>query len=289
MARKKKKVLRNLGKFLKEPRKDLSFQKRLDIDPQHSTKSGFAGLYETALRRFKTVIYTLTLLPVYFLGSVCIGLALVPGILFFESVHGYFRHEPSFIKYPAWGIAIAISYFLYGFTLIFLIPALNKLLRTTPRPCRGVYYSIDFLKWFVHNSLTYIVRYTFLEFITPTPFNLLFFKMMGMKIGRGTQINSSHISDPGLIELGVRATIGGSATICAHYGMGGFLVIAPVKIGNDATIGLRATILGGVEIGDHAKVMPNSVVLPKTIIPAGETWGGVPAVKIQPKTEPSSS
>jgi hypothetical protein len=25
-------------------------------------------------------------------------------------------------------------------------------------------------------------------------------------------------------------------------------------------------------------VMPNSVVLPKTIIPAGEVWGGVPAV-----------
>lgn len=280
---KKKRVLRSLSKFLKEPPQDMSSSKRVDTDPQHSVKTGFAGVYETALRRFKTVIYALTLVPIYAIGSICIGLALVPGILFFDTIRRSFQLQPAYIQYPAWGIAIAISYFLYGFTLIFLVPALNRLLRTTPRPCRGVYYSLDFLKWFVHNGLTYVVRYTFLEFITPSPYNLLFYKMMGMKIGKGTQINSSHISDPGLIELGTRTTIGGSATICAHYGMGGFLVIAPVKIGNDATIGLRATILGGVEIGDGAKVLPNSVVLPKTVIPAGETWGGVPAAKMPDK------
>ena len=35
-----------------------------------------------------------------------------------------------------------------------------------------------------------------------------------------------------------------------------------------------------VEIGEKAKILPNSVVLPKTRIPAGETWGGVPAIRI---------
>lgn len=148
-------------------------------------------------------------------------------------------------------------------------------------PWRGPYYSAACVNWYVHNGLTYLARFTILEFITPTPFNLLFYKLMGMKIGRGTQINSSNISDPSLIEMGENVTIGGSATIVAHYGMGGFLIISPVKIGDGATIGLKATILGGVEIGAGAKLMPNSVVLPRTIIPAGETWGGVPAKKIE--------
>jgi serine acetyltransferase len=103
---------------------------------------------------------------------------------------------------------------------------------------------------------------------------------MGMKIGRGVQLNTTNISDPSLIELGDKVTIGGSATIVAHYGQGGFLVIAPVKIGEGVTVGLKATIMGDVEIGEYAKILPNSVVLPKTRIPAGETWGGVPAVKI---------
>ena len=56
--------------------------------------------------------------------------------------------------------------------------------------------------WYFHNAYTYIVRYTFLEFITPTPLNLLFYKMMGMKIGKGAHINTTNISDPGLIEIG---------------------------------------------------------------------------------------
>jgi acetyltransferase-like isoleucine patch superfamily enzyme len=71
-------------------------------------------------------------------------------------------------------------------------------------------------------------------------------------------------------------------TIVAHYGQGGFLVLAPVHIGDKATIGLRAVLMGGVVIGEGAKILPNSVVLPKTKIPAGETWGGVPAQRINP-------
>ena len=72
----------------------------------------------------------------------------------------------------------------------------------------------------------------------------------------------------------------GTPSIIAHYGQGGFLVVAPVKIGAGATIGLRASIMGGTEIGENAKVLANSFVLPNTKIPAGETWGGIPAVRI---------
>ena len=66
-------------------------------------------------------------------------------------------------------------------------------------------------------------------------------------------------------------------TLLAHYGQGGFFsVLAPVKIGDGVTVGLKASIMGGVEIGMGAKIIPHSVVLPKTIIPPGETWAGFP-------------
>jgi serine acetyltransferase len=41
--------------------------------------------------------------------------------------------------------------------------------------------------------------------------------------------------------------------------------------------------MAGVRIGEKAKILPNSVVLPNTQVPAGETWGGVPAQKISQK------
>lgn len=94
--------------------------------------------------------------------------------------------------------------------------------------------------------------------------------MMGMKIGKGTIINSTNISDPCLIEIGEYVTIGGSATMVAHYGMKGFLIIDRLVIEDKATIGLRATVFGDVVIGKGAMIMPNEVVMPKSRIPARE-------------------
>lgn len=243
--------------------------------------SSLAALYERTLRKIPGVVHLLTLLPFYTLCVTCIGLALSPGILIFRFVLHFSVHWGMIERSVALGITAAVAYLAYGLSLILIIPAMNFLLRAKLRHWRGNYYSSASVKWYIHNGLTYIVRFTFLEFITPTPLNVLFFRMMGMRIGRGVQINSSHISDPSLISIGDRATIGGSAVIVGHYGVGGFLVLSPVKIGEGATIGLRAIIMGGTQIGDHAKILPNSVVLPKTSIPAGETWGGVPAQKIE--------
>jgi acetyltransferase-like isoleucine patch superfamily enzyme len=104
---------------------------------------------------------------------------------------------------------------------------------------------------------------------------------MGMKIGKDVHINSSNISDPAMITIEDRVTIGGSAVIIAHYAMSGYLIVSPVVIRKGATIGLHAKILGGVEIGESAKILPGSVVMPKTVVPAGETWGGIPARKME--------
>lgn len=101
-----------------------------------------------------------------------------------------------------------------------------------------------------------------------------------MKIGKGSVINTTWISDPSMIQLGKKVTLGGSVTLAAHYGQGGLLVIAPISIGDGCTIGLKSSIMGGVTIGANTKILPHSVVLPKTQIPAGEIWGGVPAQKL---------
>ncbi len=255
-------------------------KKRFNVEPQGSKEKGVAGLFETILRKLSTVAHAILLIPMYAFASFSAGIALMPGIALFNWVHENTHNSGTVFRYGAMGVSIGSGYFLYGFSLLIILPTLNFIMRANLKPWRGTYYSLGTVNWYIHNSMTYLMRYTFLEFLTPTPFNIIFYQLMGMKVGRGTQINSSHITDPSLIELGKKVTIGGSATICAHYGMSGFLIIAPVKIGDGAVIGLRAIIMGGVTIGENAKVLPNSVVLPKTVIPAGETWAGVPAKKI---------
>lgn len=251
--------------------------------PQGSDLHGFSGTFERILRRYKGLVHVVTMAPIYVAGCVILGLAVTPSVAIASQVWGLVATAHVVVRYPVMGATLAVCFFAYGFTLILIVPVFNRLFVGKLKPWRGPYYSAATARWYIHNGLTYLVRYTFLEFITPTPFNTAFFRQMGMKIGRGAQINTANISDPSLIELGDKVTLGGSATVVGHYGQGGFLVLAPVRIGDGATIGLRATIMGGVSVGERAKVLPNSVVLPKTKIPAGETWGGVPAVKIKRK------
>ena len=264
-------------------RKTSATPERIDLEGTTSSHKGFAGFFESMLRKFKTVMHAALTMPLYFISCLALGLALTPGILLFQYADPYYQDLSPWLHYLLRGVLFALAYFIYGFSLLLVAPAFNFLFQISLKEWRGPYYSLMSIRWFMHNGLTYLARYTFLEFVTPTPFSLWFYRGMGMKIGRGVTINTTGISDPSLIEMGDKVTVGGSVFIVGHYGQGGFLVLAPVKIGHGVTLGLRSSVMGGVVIGDGAKILPHSVVLPKTVIPAGETWGGIPARKIDPK------
>lgn len=252
------------------------------VDPKKSNRSGLGGLLETFFRRFKTLAHILMVIPFYLLACAVVGFAMIPGLYTFIEIKKYAAAN---VTGPPWyfltGFSIALAYFMYGMCMIFFVPAVNYILIRRLRPWRGPYYSIEAIKWYIHNGATYILRYTFLELITPSPISNVFYTLMGMNLKKGAILNTTHISDPSLIEIGENTTIGGSAVLIGHYGQSGFLVLAKTTIGNRVTVGLRAIIMGGVTIGDNAKILANSVVLPRTTIPPGETWGGVPARKIE--------
>ena len=220
-------------------------------------------------------------LPFIALAIVAAGLSLGVAIwIFVEVLTPALATGSGPLHYALTGLALATSYFAYGLTLLLVAPTLNCVLGGRLQPYRGSAVSLTALRWYVHCTLTLIVRYTFLEFVTPSPFAQFYYRLMGMRIGRNVTINSTAIADPSLIEIADDVTIGGSASVMAHYAQGGYLVIAPVRLGAGATIGLRAIIMGGVEVGAKAKVLAGSFVLPNTRIPDGETWAGVPAQRV---------
>lgn len=240
-------------------------KKMEDIHSTKSKRKGFAGLFETFARNFKTLGFSLILLPAFLGLIIPMGLSLAPGIALFEWVYHSTQDSSLFLRAFALGSSLATGYFLYGIILIFILPILNLPLIPLVRRQRSTWYSVSVIPWYYHNALTYLARYTFLEFITPTPLNVLFYKMMGMKIGKGSMINTTNISDPCLIEIGEYVTIGGSATLMAHYGMKGFLIVDKLVIEDGAIIGLKASLFGNVLIKKGAVVAPHEVVLPKTV------------------------
>jgi len=229
----------------------------------------------------KRLLWLVGPLPFLALAILTMGLAAGAGAAVFHALYPFVDAIAWWLRYPLTGVLLALCYFAYGLAILVIAPAINFLLGGRLSPYRGSAVTLAALRWYVHCTMTLVVRYSFLEFVTPSPFSQMYYRLMGMRIGREVTLNSTAIADPSLIAIGDRATIGGSANILAHYAQGGYLVIAPVKIGAGATIGMRAIVMGGVEVGEKAKVLANSFVLPNTKIPAGESWAGIPAQRIE--------
>lgn len=235
------------------------------------------SLLDKLIRRFSRPAYVVVVLLMYLLASTALGLALAPTLWLFSQLFVWSQHLSPFLHWILSGFGLALSFFVFGFALLMVVPIYNWLLPTRVRPFKGGYYSMRAVPWFLHNGLFYLVRFTFLPFVTLTPFGIWFLKAMGMKLGRHAFVNTEYISDPQLITLGDDVALGGSVRIFAHYGGHGNLVVAPVVIGNRATIGLAATVMGDVQVGADATILAHSVIMPGSRVGAGETWGGVPA------------
>lgn len=178
-------------------------------------------------------------------------------------------------------MAGALAYFVYGLSLVVVLPAARWLTLSIGTPVgRYPYLSLKAFQWASYNALTLIMRFSFVNWIRVTPFLPLFHRLMGMKIGSRVQINTAVIADQNLITIGDDTVIGGDVTLVAHAAEGGSLVTAPVKIGNRVTVGLMAVIFPGCEIGDGAVVAANAVLKKGTIIGPNEIWGGVPATRL---------
>jgi len=241
--------------------------RRDDVYTAKSDKRGLGGVFERFIRQFRGFSFFISLGILYFLVLLSMGISATPGVYLFMYANDAASGLPQFFHYLLIGCSIVFGFFLYGFSMIFVVPLFNFLMPFRVKPFRGNYFSLASIPWYFHNAFIYVVRYTFLEFFTPTPLNILFYKMMGMKIGKHSYINTTNISDAALIEIGEKVTIGGSATIFAHYASKGYLVVEPVKIKDGATIGIKATVMGDVEIGKRVIIGPHEVVMPKTRIP----------------------
>ena len=232
------------------------------------------------IRHFGAFSYLSAVLVMYTLVALAFGLAAAPALAFYDAWWTWCAGFVAWQRWPLAGFGVGLAFFIAGFSLLVVVPLLNFLLPTRVKPFEGGYFSIASVPWFLHNGLFYIARYTFLPYVTLTPFGRWFLRAMGMRMGERVFINTEFISDPRLITLGDDVVIGGSVHLFAHFGGGGHLILAPTVIGARATIGQEATIMGDVHVGEDATVLPHSVLLPGSRVGAGETWGGVPARRI---------
>jgi acetyltransferase-like isoleucine patch superfamily enzyme len=223
-------------------------------------------------------------------GLLIVGTALTPGLALFFWV---MNHTMGWAWWSrAWTLAVTLgmAYMLYGFCLMALTVLIT---RAMPRLREGAYpyFSRQAMQWYLNGVLTFIVGKTFLDFVLMSGLNVIYYRLLGAKIGKGVQINTKEIAEPHLISIGDRTMIGARVIVTAHLAERGKLILRPVKIGAGVTIGQQAMIFPGVDIGDEAVIGAMALILKDKKVPAGALFVGVPArnVKGQGPAEPDGA
>tara|TARA_Y100001970_G_scaffold205760_1_gene250569 strand:- start:1883 stop:2596 length:714 start_codon:yes stop_codon:yes gene_type:complete len=224
-------------------------------------------------------------ITILFILIACIvyGLSLAPSILLFNYINEVIDFNSLFMNALCLGATLSLCFFIFGISLIFIVGAIVRILPIKPRP--GIYplASLNTLKWGLCGAFLRLVNLTFLSFITPTFLNIIYFRMIGAKIGKNVQLNTININDPWLLEIGDNSVIGGGSSINCHTVEGGKLILEQVKIGNKCTIGAQSLVWPGCIIGNSSILATKSVLKKRTIVGDREIWKGNPAVNVRAK------
>ena len=116
--------------------------------------------------------------------------------------------------------------------------------------------------------------------LIPLPIMRMVYLFLGAKLGENTY-SAGVILDPPLVNIGSNTILGFDSVICPHAVEGNKVYFAPIKIGNQVTIGMRSIIMAGSIIEDHAIIAAGSIVKKGSHIRSGEIWAGVPAKKLE--------
>ena len=209
------------------------------------------------------------------------GVPLAPTIVYYHWANDLISFEHEWAQALVTGLVLSSSFIVYTLSLLAFSAVLQFFLHVrikekTVVPLR----SFTTLRWAFCGQILRSTR-PLLQHFVPSFFANAYFRVCGAKIGKNTQINTFRLNDPGLIRIDDDCVVGGGAIFNAHLVEKDQMIFAPIHLKQGSLLGTGATVQPGVTLGENAVVASNALVPKYRSIPAGEVWGGLPAVLIQ--------
>jgi hypothetical protein len=116
-----------------------------------------------------------------------------------------------------------------------------------------------------------------IQIFNGTPFKTLFWRLLGVRIGRRVFDDGLWVTERTLVVIGDDCTFNAGGGIQSHSQEDGAFKSDITTIGAGVTLGVGAFVHYGVTIGDGAVLAPDSFLMKGEEIPPQEYWGGNPA------------
>jgi acetyltransferase-like isoleucine patch superfamily enzyme len=139
--------------------------------------------------------------------------------------------------------------------------------------------SFTMLRWLIYSGVYHLAGKTILDYLPLSFLIIIFFRIVGAKIGKNAALNTWFLNDAYLLEIGDNVVIGGKSDISCHTFEKGTLLLQHVKIGDNTLIGQQCYISPGVTIGkncvigQYSFIRKNKQIPDRTVIAA---LGGLP-------------
>jgi len=170
------------------------------------------------------------------------------------------------------------SMLVYTAVTVLFTVLLKKLLIGRYRACREPVWGGFYVRNWIVGQAAGMIPWTTLE---GTVFKNVVLRMLGAKIGARVHIHRGVNLNHGgwdLLEIGDDVTLSQEAAVRIVELEAGQIVIAPVSLGNGATLDVRAGVGGNTVVEPDGYLTPLSFLASGSTLPRGERWEGVPAV-----------
>ena len=179
--------------------------------------------------------------------------------------------------------SLIFAWYLSALLMVLIIVGLKRALLGEIRPGRYLLTSKRALPWIGADRLVKMIsRSPFRSLIIDNAFyRTLYLRGMGADIKPTLLLGQRVvIPEPYFLRAGHYVLIGDEAILSAHKVEHNVVTLEPIELGDNVLIGARAIILPGAKIGSNVTIGAGAVVARGAVIPAGETWIGNPAAKL---------
>lgn len=145
------------------------------------------------------------------------------------------------------------------------------------RPVRPTICSIYHPDFWCAERIWKVHPIHYLNMFNGTPFKNLFWRLMGVRVGRRVFDDGAHISEPTLTAIGDESVLNYGSKIQCHSQEDGTFKCDRTTLGAGCTVGVHAFMLYGVTMGDGAELDADSFLMKGEYVPANAKWGGNPA------------
>jgi non-ribosomal peptide synthetase-like protein len=172
-------------------------------------------------------------------------------------------------------LALAFVWVLWLVVTLFLLPVMgSRLLMRGVRPGWYPLWGATYLRWWFYGK---VLALSPLGLLAGSPLLPPYLRLLGAKVGRNCHLASgSVIGMPIFVEIGDGVSIGYGSRVLPYFVEGGWLHLAPVRIGVGSFVGTNSIVMAGAQIGSQASVGEQSLVPADYVIPANEHWAGSP-------------